>query len=384
MIVRTLVLTLLAGSLITAEQPQNPAAVRPEVLDPAEARLLAEGWAALAGGDLERAAARVSQLRAANPRDAHSLLLGVEIDLARAGARAALNGYEAWLGGRTLDYPSALRRIARGFLFESSRGRDALARLEALNTLAAEGDPAAQEALVAAAATGSLSEVRLLASSGHVQAVERLIEALGGPVGNKIALIEALVKSGSRQVVAPLTAMLRDPRPEHRAAAAEGLGRLGARDQLAALKTLLTSPASTLVEQVAAAGALLRLDDNSGRPQLERWLQSEVPDVRIAAARALAIRHDQTWLSVVRQLSRDSDPLVRLDAVTLLAPYDRDLALGAVQRLMSDENVAVREQAVRVFAGQLAGDFGTLRQLLKSADGLTRSVAATRVLELTR
>ena len=375
---------LLTSLMMVAPQAPPSEIVRPEVMGSVESGLLAQGWAALARGDVDQASVYARQLNSLTPRNVHAMMLTVEVDLARAGAMAALNGYETWLGSRKLDHHDVLRRIARGLLFELSRSRDSLTRLEALAALVAEGEPAAQSALMRAATTGSLAEVRLLAAGGHPGAIGRLIEALRGQIGNKIAIVDSLVASGSPQVIAPLTEMLRDPRPEHRAAAAEGLGRLGARDQMTALRTVLTEPSSTLMEQISAAGALLRLGDQSGRPQLAYWLQSEVPGVRLSAAKALADTQDDGWLPAVRGLVRDPDPLVRLDAVKLLAPYDRELAFSNLNPLMSDENPAVREQAVRIYARQLAGDFETLRRLLRSADASTQTIAAARVLELTR
>jgi HEAT repeat protein len=375
---------LLASRAAAAQQAPPPAVVRPEVMGQAEASWLMDGWGALSRGNLDQASERVAQVNQVTPRSVHAMMLALEINMARAGATSALDGYEAWLAGRKLDHPGALRRIARGFLFELSRGRDSLKRIEALAALAAAGESAAQAALMQAATTGSLAEVRVLAENGHPGAIARLAEALSGPTGNKIALVDSLVESGSPQVIAPLADMLRDPRPEHRAAAAEGLGRLGARDQMNALTALLTNPRSTLLERVAAAGALLRMDNDTGLPLLEGWMSSEVPAVRLSAAQALASRHDQAWLESVRALAQDSDPLVRLEAAKLLAPYDRAVAQASVQRLMSDENVSVREEAVRAFARQLAVDFQTLRQLLRSNDAVTQAVGARRILELTR
>jgi HEAT repeat protein len=372
-----------AGSALAGQTPA-PGVARPEVMGPAEANILMQGWSALSRGDLDQASERVAQLNQVTPGSVHAMMLNVEIDLARTGALAALKNYETWLGRRRLDNPAVVRRIARGVLFEVSRLTDSPARIDALDALAADGDPAAQTALIDAAKTGSLADIRLLAARGHPGAINRLVEALKGPVGNKIALVETLVASSSPQAIAPLAAMLKDSRPEHRAAAAEGLGRLGARGHMNALMALLTNPASTMEEQIAAAGALLRMDNNMGLPQLEGWLRSEVPGVRMAAAQALAVRHDQTWLEIVRGLSQDSDSAVRLDAVKLLAPYDPALAVSNAQSLMSDENPSVRDEAVRVFASQLPADFVTLRSLLHSSEPTARAVAAARILELTR
>jgi HEAT repeat protein len=379
---------LLALGSASAAQTPSPAPPRDERLAESELAAIADGWSAFMRGDLARAGQRAADIRARDPRNVHALLLGVEVEIARAGARAALAHYESWLAERSLDDAFALRRIARAVLFETTRGSDPSARIEALSALAAAGDPkahdAANAALIQGAMSGGIPETRVLAASGQANAIKRLSEDLQSPIGNKLAIVDSLVKSGKPEVVQPLVIMLRDARPEHRAAAADGLGKLGARDQIPALRSMFESPTSTPIEQIKAAGALLRLNDDTGYPRLLELLRSQVPDVRRASARALETRRDAAWMSVVRELALDPDAGVRLEALQLLAPYDRDAAGTSLERLMSDPNIAVREEALRIYVAQIANDFVTLRGLLKSPDAVARAIAARRVLELTR
>lgn len=384
----TLLIVLTAVTATTAQQGPPISSSRPEWIADQDALAIADGWTALAKHDVARAGARAAEVRGRDPRNVHALLLGVEVEIARAGAGAALAHYESWLAGRSLDDAFALRRIARALLFEATRGSDPSARIEALSALAAAGDPqahdAANAALIQGAMNGGIAETRVLAAGGSANAIKRLSEDLQSPIGNKLAIVESLVKSGKPEVVQPLVIMLRDARPEHRAAAADGLGKLGAKDQIPALRSMLESPTSTPIEQIKAAGALLHLNDDTGYPRLLELLRSPVPDVRRASARALETRRDAAWMSVVRELALDPDAGVRLEALELLAPYDRDAAGASLERLMSDPNIAVREQALRIYVAQVAGDFATFRGLFRSPDAVARAIAARRVLELTR
>lgn len=343
--------------------------------------MLAAGWTALSKHDLNAAAGAAQKALASAPRSAAAVSLAVEVDIARSGAAAGLATYENWLGSKRVDAAHVLRRVASAFLHEAVRQENGgLARVEALEALVADGDPQARASLAAAGPTGVL-EARLLASIGDETAVRTLVAQLQS-FPNKHATMEALVESGSPLAVAPLVEMLSDPRDEHRAAAADALGRLGARDAIEHLKPLLK--ASSFPVRISAASALYRLGDDSGAPMLEQLLLSEHAAVRMSAAEALSVRPGGNWQSVARALANDPDQTVQLQAARVLAPYDRDLAQQVLDRLGRSENPAVREEAARIVTERLASDFATLRRLLRSPDQVTVSRAAARILELTR
>lgn len=344
--------------------------------------LLARGWAALAQDDLTIAGTLAAEALRASPSSAAALALVVEVELRRGGVRGALESYERWLGARKLDEAYVLRRIAEAHLREAARPQNASVRLEALKALAADGDVAAVQLLADLAAKGGAAETRLLASLGDERGVKALVAQLQSWPSGKAPIVNALVESRSQLAVTPLVQLLGDMREEHRALAAEALGRLGARDAVDRLKPLLQD--ASLAVRIATAGALYRLEDYSGLPLLQQVLNSDHAAVRLGAAEAMANGQDQTWLGVARELVRDPDPAVRLGAARLLAPYERELAATTLAQLQQDGNLAIREEAGRVIAKHIAGDFATLRRLLRSADPMTAVRAADRVLELTR
>ena len=334
-------------------------------------------------GDAPGAANVAAQQLARDPYNVAALVLLVDAELTRGGSTAGLGAYEKWLGNRRLDNGHALRRVARNLLLEAgdSKQPNAVARLEALKALAADGDLNAAAQLEQAATPTRIAETRALASIGNERAVKTLIGQLSKFPG-KTPIIEALGESGSQEAVPHLKPLLSDPNDMHRAAAAEALGRLGARDAANQLKQLLKDPHFTV--RMKAAGALIRLNDMSGLALLTELAASEHAGVRVAAARELASQPDGAWQALVRSLTTDPDPAVRLEAARLIAPYDQPLASSVVEALMRDPNVGIREAASDVLVQRVASDFATLRRLLRSGDPLVRVRAAGRILEITR
>ena len=343
---------------------------------------MAEGWALLAKGDAAGAALLASQELARNPRSVAALVLAVESDLARAGSSAGLSTYLKWLGSRRLDDAYVLRLVARALLVESTDQPNLTARINALQSLAADGDQEAAAKLEQAAKANGFGETRALAASGNERAVKMLIARLGSMPGSKTPVIDALGDSGSELAVPPLKALLSDPNDLNRAAAADALGRLGATDTIPQLKPLLND--LVFMVKLKAAGALYRLNDSSGLPLLLELTSSEHAQIRVAVAGELASRPDASWQGLVRSLTNDPDPAVRLQAARLIAPYDQPLAYSVLDALMRDENVGIREAASGVLVDRVASDFATLRALLRNGDVTIRVKAAGRLLELTR
>jgi hypothetical protein len=112
---------------------------------------------------------------------------------------------------------------------------------------------------------------------------------------------------------------------------------------------------------------------------------TEYPQLKVdAAADMVPFGADAEWIEEIRPLISHPDPQVREKAAVLIAPYDNASARVALQGLLQDPNPAIRELAARDLAGKVAGDFATLRALLRHADATTRTQAAARILELTR
>jgi HEAT repeat protein len=370
-----LVAPLCAGILPAAAQPARSQA-------DTYVAAIAEGWAALSKGDTAGAAAAARRALAESPRGVAAVTLSVEVEIQRAGAVAGLDAYESWMGAAKVDAPYVIRRVATAFLHEIIRQRTAGAsRLEALRALAADQDPAALASLRQAGGTAGVAETRMMAALGDERAIRRLITQLQSHP-DTLGTIKALVDSRSALAVSPLVALLGSDNDDHRAAAADALGRLGAHDAVERIRPLLKEP--NFVVRMAAAGALYRLGDDSGAVFLDGLLASEHPAVRLSAAEALSARPGGAWLDVARQLASESDEVVRLGAARLLAAHDRELAERVLDGLQASDNPAIREEAARTMADRVATDFRSLRRLLRSSDPGAVVRGAARILELTR
>jgi hypothetical protein len=366
-----------------ASAAQTAVARRPGALSIEASTTMTQGWAFLAQGDFDRAAQKADQARAQSPRSAAPVVLAMEVAFARAGAPAGLDVYEGWLGGRALEEPALLRRIATALLGEvAQQPQNPAARLEALRALGEDGDASAHATLSAAAAEGGSAETRALAATGDPAAVRSLLAELTMPRPPTVASLVALGQSRSALAMAPLVARLTEARPELRGAAAEALGLLGSTAAISALKPLLTDPSSHV--KMKAAGALYRLNDSSGLQVLQASATSDSPEGQLAAAEAMSVRPDAAWQDLVRRLTQARESDIRLAAARLIAVHDPALAASVLQNLSADPNPVIREEAGRSLAREGAFDLPTLRLLLKSADRMTRVYAAKSVLKMTR
>jgi HEAT repeat protein len=351
-----------------------------------ETALIAQGWAALAAGDALTASARAQQILGKYPQSVAALALGVEADIARGGAKAGLNTYELWLGARKLEEPYIIRRVAFAWLRESMLLSEARPRLTALKALAAEGDAQALQKLTDAINRGQLAETRVMAELGNENAVRAIIKQMeSGPSGSKLAFIDALAGTRSRLAVPALTKLLDDPDIFVLAAATDALGKIGAPEVIVRLRPLVDEGRPGPVRW-AAARALARMRDAAGTLFLRRQLVSEEADMlQIQAAEALsALGPNPDWIDTARRLATSREPQVRLYAAKVIAAYDQALAKDALESLLVDPNPAIREEATDVLAGRVAGDFATLRRLLRLSDAYAQVLAAARIVELTR
>ena len=367
----------LASLIRVAAQAPPPAPPLTNVSSDA-ARLM-QGWALMAQGQSGLAENHAQTILKASPRSLPAIVLAIEAGIATNGAPSGLDYYEQWVGTRALEEPALLRRVAVGFLKAEGDREDSSARLEALRAL--NDEPGSGPAL--RTIKDGPGAIRLRAALGDEAAVRAVIDELNSGATNKLAAIDALAQSGHAQAVSTLSAQLKDPRPEVRAAAAEGLGRLGSQGGLPALKLAHQSDQSAFVRTKAAA-ALLKLNDTSGLALLRELLVSESPVSRLTGAQALADVPDATWTEVVRNLAQTGEPTIRLAAARLIAATDPGLAQAVADALAADTNLAVRELATRAQAELGGRDLRRLRALLRSADALTRVKAASGILAATR
>jgi len=361
-----------------------------------ETAMLAQGWAALAAGDAGKAAERAQAVLARYPQSVGALALVVEAALARGGAMAGLTTYESWLGTRKLEDPFVVRRIAIASLRETMNSKDASGRLIALKSLAAEGDAEALSILAAAAAKDQYGETSVMAELGDAKAVQALVRRMEtNPAASKMMYIAALAATKSKLAVPPLTKLLDSPDPYSGvvAAAIDALGKLDARETIPRLRPLVEE-GHPPQQRWAAARALSLMGDGAGTPFLRQMLTYTDPNVpqdgvtdmlQIDAAEALApLGPNPDWMNTARRLLGSSNPQVRVKAARLIAAQDQALAKDTLESLLLDENPAIREMATDVLASRVAGDFLTLRRLLRLSDLASRARAAARIVELTR
>jgi hypothetical protein len=367
------------GVSLEAQQapPPTPAAITEDTL------LLQQGWAFLAAGDAARAAAAADAALGRSPRSIAAASLKVEAEIARGGGGAGLAAYEAWLGTRSLEDGYLLRRAALALLWDAAAKPEVA--LDALELLAADGDAEARAQLARRMMAGGLGETRALARMGDANAVRRLIDQVRNAPGSKMFQIEALIQSRSPLAVSPLRELLNDRnRPEHVAAAADGLGTLGAREAIPELRRLYEDAAQLPFVRTMAAAGLFKMKDMTGLPLLQQQLTSEFGAIRSHTAQLMASAPDATWQRVVRDLVSDADPSVRVQAASLIAPYDLELARQALVGLMADSNPAIRSLAAKATVQRVATDFGSIRRLLHAEDAAVQVAAAGRLLELAR
>jgi len=371
---------VLAGSAVSAQTQQ--AARRPGALSMELATQITQGWAFLAQGLLDDAYRTADAALRVDTLNPSALALMIEVEIARAGATPALDRYEQWLGGRTVEAPYVLRRVARAVLWEAARSQSTTARADALSALVADGDAEAAVELSAGLAENNPVDVATMAKLGSEEAVRKLIAELATNPPNALALVRTLGASKRPEAAPPLIALLADSRIEIRAEAAGGLGKLGNREAIAALKPLLTDVYPLV--RLNAAASLALLDDGSGAAVLREFEDSEHDGVRIGAVQAMASRPDASWQARVRQLMVSQDPVVSINAAVLLAPHDPQAARAVMEQYRGSSNPAVREAAERALSGEIASDLPTLRGYLRAQDSALRIKAGARILALSR
>jgi len=374
---------VLCPSVATGQAPADAPA--PGAMLPAEAAVVAEGWTALARGDLAAASSTAAQMIRDYPRSPASLALAVEVGVASQGWRGGLDAYDQWVSGRPVENFYALRRVARALLYDALvSSANVRLRVDVADALAREGDPDLAVWLQRVSElqpAGTPRDTATLAVMGDSAAVA----ALAAAVRNDPRPINALVALGRTRnpaAVGPVTQMLGHARAEVRAAAATALGDLDARESVSDLRRLLKD--EQLLPRMAAVGSLLRLGDSTAVAQAYEWFRSDVGDIKLRAAEFTSSNPDATWTAHVRQLLQDPDPMVRIGAARLIGRHDPGAAMWALQPLANDENLAIREEAQRVLPEAIGGDFAQLRRYMRAADADTRVRAALRIVELTR
>jgi hypothetical protein len=374
-----------AGVAIPRAAQQTPPKVTmpPAAISVDEAAALAQYWRAIAEKKPAEVALQARQLLERYPRSIAVLATSIEAEIAANGASTALSQYERWLGGRTMEEPGVVRRIARAVLYEFTRQTaDGAARSEALVLLAREGDAAAQAVILNNAASGQSAGLRDAVRLGESQAISRVAARLKSPGADKLRDIQLLGESGSPLAGSALIPLLKDSDDRVRSNAAIALGRTGSRSAMPALEAALKDEVGFV--RAEAAGALYRMGSNAGIGILEEYAQSEAPGLRKWAAKVFSARPDGRFLDLARGLLTAPDPVDRLDAATLLAPHDPAAVKPVLDQLAADPNLAIRDETELVRAELISTSLADLRGFLRSLNSTARVRASGRILALTR
>jgi len=99
-------------------------------------------------------------------------------------------------------------------------------------------------------------------------------------------------------------------------------------------------------------------------------LASEVPDLRLMAAEALATTLPGESEQAVRPLLTNPDGLNRFRAAALVGLVDPLAVQSVLIEGLAQENPLIQQEAARLVAETLPGDIVLLRQLLRHRDHL--------------
>ena len=287
---------------------------------------------------------------------------------ALTGAGRGLDAYERWLAATEHEDGFVLEPVA----------------LATLRALAAESTGIGIEARKVLVSTGGLGSEN--ATVSVEEATRREARSLEGELakaqgGNKLLLLRALADTGHRDSAPQVAALLKDPVPEHRAAAAEALGVLGATEVVPQLQPLLKDPAGEV--RAAAAIALHRLGDPSGDGLVSELLSSGIPDLQLQAAEGMAADPAANWAPYVEPLLASDAPMTRLSAARLLLPVAPERARQAIGTLLSEANPVVVGEMAKTLAEQHIADLPTIRKLLRHGSAEARHYGAVSLLRLT-
>jgi HEAT repeat protein/beta-lactamase regulating signal transducer with metallopeptidase domain len=220
-------------------------------------------------------------------------------------------------------------------------------------------------ALVHSIATEVAIHAPAVASSIAVSAAEGVAEGIHEAIQEMAGTPQAAKADTAKRAVSPavingLTEAMKDPDPDVRKQALQGLTRLGAPIAFETLVAALKDPDSDIREH--AAFALGRMKDVRAVAPLTSALSDEHADVREQAVFALSQMRATEALPALRKALSDASPDVREQALMALWQMRDPSSVPAFMQALKDESEDVREQAV--FALSQMGDKSAVPALL--------------------
>jgi HEAT repeat protein len=358
MIFRIAVACVILSAPVAAQAPR-PAS------DP---QIISRGWAAIAAGRFGEAVTLADGILKRKPRSHAALALKIEALSAGAQPIVALDAYEQWLpgAGRRVDDRGLLEPVAAGLLRTLATDADPVIRSKALQALTESGDSAATDALRKRSGEGDQTATFALVSSGDSSAISAVQTLVAAGTGRDVsAAIDALAEHGG---ISPsvMTAIVKDRVPMNRAAAARALGRSSDLNASQLLEELSRDPDPVVRRSVTLARAVR--GDAKALADGREMLASEVPELRVFAAEALATTLPTESGQAVRPLLANRDGLIRFKAAAIVGRTDPAAVQSVFMEGLGDPNPLVQQEAARLATETLPGDIVLLRQLLRHAD----------------
>ncbi len=202
---------------------------------------------------------------------------------------------------------------------------------------------------------------------------------------------EAIGRLGDKEAIPLLKSVLRaDPSPEIKLIAAQALVRLeGSSSAFARIENFLTEDNKKASLRIRAAEILSEYPEPSALLLFKRLVTKDrESDVRVAAAEALGRMGVLDGIVALEiALKYDTHELVRVTAVGALGSISHDKAEALVAEALLDlsQTVEVRAAAARVLRTRSGSDaIGPLVEALKDPDPFVRLEAAIGVIRLTK
>jgi HEAT repeat protein len=299
----------------------------------------------------------------------------------------ALAVYDSHVAHRGAADPALLAIIGRAELQRQAKSNDRVVRSLALEGLAAVGDAAALNELREGAGKDAATSEQALAPTlslirlGDEAAAARLGKMLGSAPGDlKVHLIRAIQDANATSLGAQVAALLNDPLPQVRMAAAIAVGALGHRPALPRLTAMYEGDEPT--PRLLAAIALKRLGDTSADAFVAKLLASEAPEVRLMAAAAYPPAPRAQWTERIRELRSDRSEMVRLRAAEVLACCDEATARAILADALRSPLPPMRAEAARILASKGLAGTALVRTMLGDATAPVRLHGAIAALRL--
>lgn len=303
----------------------------------------------------------------------HAAATIVVLAASTSGAPAGLDAYERWLAASRHEDAFVLEPVGIAVLRALAQGPDGPVKADAKGRLSQAGVPVP---------SGEAGEAPAPAAPSDQELGPTLASQLGRNTGrNQLLVLRALADTGYREAAPQVIALLDDPVPEHRAAAADTLAALGAVEAIPAIRQRLADQSSLV--RASAATALHKLGDGSGDTLLFDLLTSDVPDIQLQAAEAMVADPSSSWTPYIEPLLAADAPMTRLQAARLFLPVDPERARSVLAGLLNHPNPVIVEEMARTLEDERLADLPTIRRLLRHPAAAVRLHGAAALLRLT-